>query len=160
MSFRDGNLYGANIGHGLCKAVNAARQLPAPPAAPDQTPFRVISGSATVSEGMATSTDLYATTGYLDLRGQGRMRLVDQTLDTSFVTRLTGPIDLPGCERLNARVDGSIPFNFTLKGQLPEPEIGFDIGQLMEDLIRREIRNQTQDAIRNRVDEAIRGLVN
>ena len=159
VSFRDGELRGINLGRSLCKAVNTARQLPEPAPAPDATPYQVISASATVAGGVATTENLYASTGYLELTGRGTMRLADQTLDTSYVTRLTGPVDIAGCERLNSRVDGSIPVGFSLEGQLPTPDIAFDISQLIEDLIRRELRNQAEDALRNRVEDALRGLL-
>jgi hypothetical protein len=154
VSFGDGELRGVNLGHGLCKAVNALRQLPEPPAAPDATPYRLISATATVAEGTATTENLFASTGYLELTGQGSMRLVDQVLDTSYVARLVGPVNLPGCERLNSRVDGSIPIGFSLTGPVSSPTPAFDVRQLIEDLGRREIRNQLEEAVRDRLREA------
>jgi hypothetical protein len=94
------------------------------------------------------------------LTGKGQMRLVDQWLDTDFVARLTGAIPLTGCERLNSQIDDSIPIGFSLTGTLPDVDVGFDISQLIEDWLKREIRNQTQDAIRDRVQDALRGLLN
>jgi AsmA protein len=159
VSFREGELRGVNLGRSLCKAVNTARQLPDPAAAPDITPYQIISASATVANGTATTENLYANTGFLELTGRGSIRLVDQTLDTSYVTRLIGPVNLAGCDRVNSRVDGSIPIGFTLKGQLPTPAIAFDIAQLIEDLIKREFRNQAEDAVRDRLEDALRGLL-
>ena len=157
VSFANGELRGVNLGHGLCKAMNAFRQLPEPPPAPDATPYRIISASATVANGTATTQNLVANTGYLELTGQGTMRLADQVLDTNYVARLVGPVNLPGCDRLNSRVDGSVPIGFSLKGPVSSPTPAFDVRQLAEDLIRREIRNQAEDAVRDRIQDALRG---
>ena len=89
------------------------------------------------------------------MTGQGRMRLADQWLDTSHVTRLTGPIEIAGCERLNSRIDNSIPMGFTLRGILPDVEVRPDVGQIVQDLIRREVR----DTIQDRAGEALRRLL-
>jgi AsmA protein len=157
VSFTDGELRGVNLGHGLCKAMNTFRQLPEPPPAPDATPFSLIRASSTVADGTATTQDLFVSTGYLELTGQGSIRLVDQTLDTTYVARMVGPVNLPGCERLNSRVDGSIPIGFSLVGPVSSPTPAFDVRQLAEDLIRREIRNQAEDAVRDRIQDALRG---
>jgi len=157
VSFGDGELRGINLGHGLCKAMNAFGQLPEPPAAPDATPYRVISASATVANGTASTQNLFVSTGYAELTGQGTMRLVDQVLDTNYVARMVGPVNLPGCERLNSRIDGSIPIGFSLQGPVSSPTPAFDVRQLAEDLIKREVRDQAEDAIRNRLQDALRG---
>jgi len=158
VAFSDGELRGVNLGHGLCKAMNAFGQLPEPPPAPDATPYRQISASATVAGGMATTENLFASTGYLELTGRGTIRLVDQVLDTSYVARMVGPVNLPGCERLNSRIDGSIPIGFSLRGPVSALETPtFDVRQLAEDLIQREIRDRAEDALRDRLQDALRG---
>jgi hypothetical protein len=155
VSLSDGQLDGVNVGRELCAAINAANKLPAPPAAADATAFSVIRGSATVTDGVASTSDLYASTGFLNLTGSGRIRLADQWLDTNYVTRLVGPIELPGCDQLNARIDNSIPIGFYLKGELPDPDFGFDIKQLLEDWARQGIRNRVDDA-RDRLLDRLR----
>jgi uncharacterized protein involved in outer membrane biogenesis len=155
LALRDGAINGINVGRSLCAAINRARELPAPEAAPDSTGFTVIRGSATIRDGTASSNDLYASTGYVELTGRGQMRLIDQNLDTDFVARLSGPIPLRGCEQLNEQVDDSIPIGFSLKGQLPDVEVGLDVSELIQDWISREIRNRAQDAIRDRLQDSI-----
>lgn len=157
VSFSDGELRGINLGHGLCKAMNAFGQVPEPPPAPDATPYRVIRASATVASGTASTQDLFVSTGYAELTGQGSLRLADQVLDTSYVARMVGPVNLPGCERLNSRIDGSIPIGFSLEGPVSSPTPAFDVRQLAEDLARREIRNQVEDTVRDRIQDALRG---
>jgi len=159
ISLSNGQLEGVNIGHSLCAAANAARQLPAPAAAPEVTAYTEIRGSATVSDGVASTSNLYAGTAFLDMTGLGTIRLADQWIDTSFTAELKGGVPLAGCERLNAIVaDDPIPVSFGLEGKLPGVELTPDVGALVQDWIRRELRNRGEDAIRDRVEDAIRGL--
>ena len=158
-SFVNGEINGINIGRTLCAAVNSARQLPAPAAAPGVTAYTLIRASATVSEGVASTSDLLAQTSFLDMTGQGRMRLVDQWLETSHVTRLTGPIEIAGCEQLNAKVADSMPIGFTLTGTLPDVEVRPDVRQFVEDWIRRELRNEVRDQLQERAGDVLRRLL-
>jgi hypothetical protein len=79
------------------------------------------------------------------------MQLVDQQISSKLVAQMTGPVNLGGCERLNSRIDGSIPIGFTLDGKLPDVEVGVDVAQLLEDWARRELRNRAEESIRDRV---------
>lgn len=152
VAFTDGEINGMNIGHRLCSAVNSARGLPAPAAAPNATVYSVIRATATISDGIASTSDIYATTGYLDLTGQGGIRLVDQRIDTQHRATLTGAIPIAGCENVNGTISNDpVPFNFTLKGRLPDIEVGLDIGQLLQDLATRELRQ----GVRERLEDAI-----
>jgi uncharacterized protein involved in outer membrane biogenesis len=152
LEFTDGAIEGVNLGRRLCDAVNSARGLPSPAAAPATTRFTVVRGTATVSEGNATSSDLYASTGFLDLTGQGGVRLVDQWIDNQYRAEVTGPIPIAGCEDLNRTIaNDPIPVNFTLKGRLPDLEVGVDINQLLQDWARREVRQRAEDEVRGAI---------
>jgi AsmA protein len=155
VSFTDGELDGINLGRELCAGVNALNSLPAPAVAPDATGFRLISGSATISNGVASTSNFYATTGYAELTGTGTMRLADQWQSNDFVARLSGPIPLQGCEQLNAHIDNSIPIGFGFEGKLPDVTPRFDLKQLAADLARRAIRNTVRDAFEDRLREAL-----
>ena len=133
--------------------------LPAPANAPEVTAFSVIRGNATVSDGNASSSNLYAATGYLDLTGRGGIRLVDQWIDNQYRAAMTGPIPVAGCEDLNQTIaNAPIPVNFTLTGRLPDIEVGIDISQLLQDWAQRELRNRAEEAVQEQLEDAIRGL--
>ncbi|HUF73624.1 MAG TPA: AsmA family protein [Gammaproteobacteria bacterium] len=152
VAFTNGEIEGMNLGRRLCETVNSARGLPAPAGAPNATLYSVIRATATVSEGVASTSDIYAATGYLELTGRGGIRLVDQRIDTEHRASLTGSVPIAGCEDLNRTIaNDPIPFNFTLKGSFPEIEVGLDISQLLQDWARREVRQ----GVRERVEDAI-----
>jgi uncharacterized protein involved in outer membrane biogenesis len=158
LSFTNGEIDGVNLGRKLCAAVNAGRGLPAPAQAPNATPYSTIRGTATVSEGIASTSDLLATTSYLDVTGRGGIRLIDQWIDTQHRASLTGPIPIMGCEDLNRTIaNDPIPVNFTLKGRLPDIDVGVDVSQLLQDWARREIRNRVREEAGSRLEDAIRG---
>jgi AsmA protein len=152
LEFTNGVIDGVNLGRKLCEAVNSARGLPAPAAAAATTRYTVIRGNATVSEGNASSSDLYASTGFLDLTGRGGVRLVDQWIDNQHRAEMTGPVPIAGCEDLNRTIaNNPIPVNFTLKGQLPDLDVGVDISQLLQDWARREVRQRAEDEVRGAI---------
>jgi AsmA protein len=152
LEFTNGVIDGVNLGRKLCEAVNSARGLPAPAAAAAATRYTVIRGNATVSEGNASSSDLYASTGFLDLTGRGGVRLVDQWIDNQHRAEMTGPVPIAGCEDLNRTIaNNPIPVNFTLKGQLPDLDVGVDISQLLQDWARREVRQRAEDEVRGAI---------
>lgn len=149
---RDGELEGINLGFELCEEVNRRRGLPAPASAPDATAYSVIRASATVAEGIASSSDIFASTGYVELSGRGGIRLVDQWIDNQFQARLTGPIPISGCEDLNETIENDpIPVNFTLEGRLPDVEVGLDISQLLQDWASRELRQRAEEEVRDAI---------
>jgi AsmA protein len=155
-SLANGEIDGTNLGFELCRAVNAVRNLRPPAASPDSTAFSIIRGSAVVSDGVATSSDLYATTGYLELTGRGRSRIVDQWIDHRYRAALTGPIPIAGCDDVNRSIaNDPVPINFGLTGSFPDIEFNVDRSQLLEDWVRREARERVeerlQDAILDRI---------
>jgi AsmA protein len=155
VSFTDGELAGINLGREICAGVNALISQPAPAAAPDVTSFRLISGSAAISDGVASTSNLFATTGYAELTGTGTMRLADQWQSNDFVARVSGPIPLAGCEEINSHMDNSIPIGFGFEGKLPDITWRFDYEQFAADVARRAIRNTVRDALEDRLREAL-----
>lgn len=157
-SLRDGQLDGVNLGRELCAAMNRVDRLPAPASAPESTAYRSISGSATVSDGIVFAPNLAADTGYASLTGRTNLTLADIWLDSKFVARMTGPVDIGGCAELNRHIDSSIPFGFTLAGKPPELDYGFDIAELLKAIAEKRARDRLQDRVNDRVQDAIRGL--
>ena len=152
LEFRNGVIEGVNIGRKLCEAVNSGRNLPAPAAAPRTTAYTVIRANSTVSEGNASSADIVASTSYLNLTGRGGIRLVDQWIDNQYRAAMSGPVPIMGCEDLNRTIaNNPIPVNFTLKGRLPDIEVGVDINQLLQDWARREIRQRAEQEVRGAI---------
>jgi AsmA protein len=151
LTLTNGVLEGVNAGRSVCAAINSLNGQPAPANAPNTTAFNQIRGTATVADGIASTSDILVITDYMQLTGRSNMQLVDQQISSKLVAQMTGPVNLGGCERLNSRIDGSIPIGFTLDGKLPDVEVGVDVAQLLEDWARRELRNRAEESIRDRV---------
>jgi AsmA protein len=155
LNLRDGILQGFNVGRDLCATMNRLNGLPAPENAPEATAYTQIRGTATVREGIAGSADMLVVTSYMRMTGAANMRLVDQRIDSNYDARMTGPVNLRGCERLNSRIDDSIPIGFSLDGKLPDVKPGFDVAQLIEDWAKRELENRARDSVRDRILDEI-----
>ena len=156
MSFalRDGAIAGFNLGRAFCAAFNAVEQrLPPDDSVPEQTSYELIQGAATVSEGIARSNELLARTAFMDITGAGRLTLVDQQLNYALESKLTGPIDIRGCEPMSDMIGDSIPW--TLNGTVTDAEIRPDFG----DYLRQRIEDEAADALRERVEERLRELL-
>jgi uncharacterized protein involved in outer membrane biogenesis len=147
---RDGQIDGFNLDWVFCSAFNGADRAAPPPRAPELTRFSAISAAATVSEGIANTPTLSARTEHFEGTGSGRMRLVDSRVDYNLRVALVSPVAIASCERLNSQVGKSFPFTYNgvLGEAVPKP----DISQYLEDRAR--------DAVRDRVGEALRGLLN
>jgi len=147
---RDGQIDGFNLDWVFCSAFNGADRAAPPPRAPDLTRFSAISAAATVSEGIANTPMLSARTEHFEGTGSGRMRLVDSRVDYNLRVALVSPVAIANCDRLNSQVGKSIPFTYNgvLGEAVPKP----DVSQYLEDRAR--------DAVRDRVGEALRGLLN
>jgi len=151
LTLNNGIFEGVNVGRDLCIALNIKTGLQQPEPAPNSTAFTQIRGTATVRDGIASSSDLAVATSYLRMDGRANMQLIDQRISSKFIARMTGPVNLQGCERLNRRIDNSIPIGITLDGKSPDFDIGFDIAELLKDMLEREAQDQFQNSVRERV---------
>jgi uncharacterized protein YhdP len=68
------------------------------PDQPDRTPYEVVSGTATVRDGVAYSNDLFAQAGSAEVRGEGTLALADQIADYKFEARLARNVPIAGCQ--------------------------------------------------------------
>lgn len=136
-----GAIKGFNVGHTICKLYNVTQQAPAPPDQPKQTEYEFMKGSATVANGIATTNDMLARTGYMDINAHGTLGLLEQKLDYGVDAKLTNKIPIQNCNTLDRHVGLEIPF--TVKGTISEPTILPDFSKL----VQREIREKAKDKL-------------
>ncbi|HEX7080687.1 MAG TPA: AsmA family protein [Gammaproteobacteria bacterium] len=149
-SMRDGTIEGFNLGHALCAVYNRTQKLPAPEDRPARTAFELISGTATVRDGVASSPDLLARASFMDLTGSGSLVLAEQRLDYELEAKLTGSTGIRGCEPMDELIGESLPL--TLRGTVTAPQILPDFSEI----IQRRLR----DAVRDRLEDRLRDLLN
>jgi len=149
MSFalRDGVVDGFNLGGTLCSVFNQVQKLPAPDSdVPKQTQYQLIQGTATVADGIASSSDLLARNSFMDTTGRGRLALVDQQVDYDFESKMTASMGIRGCESMDRLIGGS-SFPWTLGGTIAEPQILPDFGEYL--------RQRAEDQLRERLEESL-----
>jgi len=142
-----GAIKGFNLGRTLCAAYNVTQRAPGPPDLPAVTAFESIRGSAVVSAGTASSSDLLARTSFMDVNGTGTLALVTQELDYDMAAKLTGPVGIANCETLDRHAGAELPF--TIKGAVTSPSIVPDFGKLLREGVRDAIQERLQDRLRD-----------
>ncbi len=146
----DGAIRGFNLDHALCDVYNRIQGYPRPASTTvDATPYRTLSGTAQVFDGIAQTGDLLADSTSITVSGAGRMDLVTGGIDYDLGAELTAGIPIPGCEPLDGVVGESIPL--TVSGTLTEPQILPDFGELL----RRGLQDGIEGALLDRLQELL-----
>jgi AsmA protein len=153
-SMDQGAIKGFNLGRTLCAAYNATQRAPAPPEQPVETHYEAIKGTAAVNAGTAQSSDLLARTSFMDIYGAGTLSLVEQQLNYDLDAQLTGKIEIPNCETLDAYVGNAIPFN--IRGTVTSPTITPDFSKLVQRAIREEVQERLQERLQDRLRDLLR----
>jgi AsmA protein len=153
-AMREGAINGFNLGRTICAAYNVTQRAPAPPEQPDETAYQAIQGTARVEAGTAHSQDLLARTSFMDIYGAGALVLVEQTLDYDLDAKLTGRIEIPGCETMDGLIGQSIPFD--IRGTVTAPTITPDFSKLVQRAIREEVQERLQERLQDRLRDLLR----
>jgi AsmA protein len=150
---RNGAIDGFNLGRTLCAAYNLTQKLPPPPDRPQTTSYGLIRGTAEVTDGVATSSDLLARTSFMDVTGRGRLDLVDRGLSYDLEAKLTDSISIPQCQSMDALIGGSVPL--TLRGTLDAPEIRPDFSEILRRRAQDELKKRLQERLQDRLRDLL-----
>jgi len=154
-ALRDGALQGFNLDHTLCDAYNQLKKLPRPaPLDAEFTRFSLMRGTTQVSDGIARTTDLVATTPSLQVTGQGQLDLVSQQIEYDVVAEMTDKIALDRCQSLDNSVGNRIPI--TVSGTISDPLPLPDLDELLREAARDAAREAVEDSLRDRLEELLR----
>ncbi len=164
-SLRDGAFRGFNFGHAMCDFFNSLRGVPRPaPTDVDFTAFQSLRGSATVTEGIARTNDLEATTSFLEVTGRGQLDLATRDINYDLTGKLTQGIGIARCETLDRLIGDPIPVKLT--GDVNAPELRFDFTEALELLAREAARkrleaarSELEDELENRLLEGLEDLL-
>ncbi len=149
-ALKNGAIDGFNLGRTLCAVYNASQKLPGPAAQPAVTRYELVSGTAEVANGVASSSDLLARASFMDVKGRGKLKLAEQGLDYELEAKMTGKIGIRGCESMDGLVGESIPL--TLRGTVTNPDIRPDFTAI----IQRRVKKQLKQRLENRI---LKGLL-
>ena len=140
-ALRGGTLSNFNLGYTMCDSFNTARRLLRPVATDvDFTAFRLLRGSAIVTEGIARTGDLHATTEFMEVTGRGQLDLTTHDINYDLTATLTTSASIAGCETMDRLIGDPIPLELT--GNANEPRPSFDFNEVME---RERLRNKLQE---------------
>jgi uncharacterized protein involved in outer membrane biogenesis len=153
-SLRDGIVRGVNIGHGLCDVYNTIQKAPRPMETNDRfTEFELLRGSAVVTDGIARTSDLQASTSFMNVNGRGQLDLTNQDVNFDLVATLTNGIEIDRCETMDPLVGDSIPLRLT--GNLSAPVVRPDF----QEIIRNRARESLQERFQERLGEELQDLL-
>jgi len=153
-ALRDGAIRGVNLGHEMCRVWNTARQLPQPaPTDVDFSSFQLLRGSAVVTDGIARTSDLQATTSFIETTGRGQLDLATLDINYDLLATLTDSTGIAGCESLERLIGDPIPLELT--GNVSAPKPSFDIGEALEIYGREAIREAAADRLLEALDDLL-----
>ena len=145
-SLREGTIQGLNLGHTMCDYWTIARREPRPAATDtDFTAYQLLRGSAIVTDGIARTNDLQATTSFMEVTGRGQLDMATRDINYDLITTLTDSVGVAGCETLDRLIGDPIPLELT--GNVNAPDPSFDLGQALRDAARAELEAARDEAI-------------
>ncbi len=145
-ALRDGAIRGFNLGHDMCSVYNRLERLPRPAAADaDLTEYQSLRGSAAVTEGIARTNDLQATTSFMEVTGRGQFDLTTRNVNYDLVAKLTDSIGIAGCQTMDRHIGDSIPLKLT--GNVNAPELDFDFREALQRKLEEELKNRLLEGL-------------
>ena len=161
-SFEDGAINGVNIAAVIRKAQAALAGQPAPKQEqPNRTDFALLSGSATVKNGLVKNDDLIMKSPLLRISGAGEVSLPEETIDYTLTTRFVGSLEGQGSEDRDTLKGVSIPVHVT--GTFSEPSYTPDLAAVATEAVKAEAGKRVQKELQKRLgkdisDHLLKGL--
>ena len=154
-SLTNGAIEGFNIDETLCRRYNQVSENPPPREnPPDRTPYQAIRGTATVTDGIARSNDLFARVGSFEVRGNGNLSIADAITDYKFEARLAASVPIPGCDTMDHMMN--IDFPLVMTGPVTAPSIAPDYGEVVKRVIQDRVRDSVEDRLKDRLRDLLR----
>ena len=156
-SLVDGALLGTNFNKSVCGLVARVRKEEQTKTDwPDKTEFKALKGSVKIVDGVARNRDLTAALDQLNLKGDGEVDLVNQTMDYHLGLTITG--DTASEEDSACRINekyADISWPLRCKGKLgdsglcgvDEQRLGKTIGKIFEQEAKDKIRKKLEDKL-------------
>ena len=163
----DGAFTGANFDKLVCEGIAQIRNKDLQKKDwGESTQFRDLSGSFDIRNGVANNDNLKAALSNLNLKGDGNVNLVQQTLDYHVGLNINGdtaPDSDPACQVNKDYVDVTWPVR--CKGNIGEQHCGLDTERLADtiaSLATKEVKNRIEDEIEKNLDgplkDALKGF--
>ena len=159
----NGEFTNANFDKMVCEGVALIRKTDLEKANWDNaTKFKDLGGSFIISNGVASNNNLIAALSNLNLKGDGQVNLVQQTLDYHLGLNIRGaesPDSDPACQVNEKYRD--IDWPVRCQGNLGTLQCGIDnerLGDTIADVLKVEAREQIQEQLEENLKEPVREL--
>jgi AsmA protein len=152
-SFVNGQLVGLNIGGMIDKAYAVVKGQAKPAESEDVTNFGVLTGTATITNGVISNSDLYIDSPRFDTKGKGVIDLVNQHIDYLLLTNLKNVGSSHDDNKAMNLYGLEIPIH--ISGDLSHPSTQLDLGALAQSIAKM----QTQHA-QTKVQDEIKSVIN
>ena len=125
----------------------------------DSTRFKNLSGNFIIRNGVATNDNLIAALSNLNLKGDGKIDLVQQSLDYHLGLNIRGsesPDSDPACQINENYVDVTWPVR--CKGSLGTQKCGIDserLGDIITDLLSKEAKAKIEEKLEEQLGESL-----
>ena len=127
------------------------------------TDFQKLGGTFIIKNGVANNDDLTAALANLNLKGDGNINLVEQSLDYHVGLNISGdrsPDSDPACQVNEDYVNVTWPVR--CKGKLGEQSCGLDTERLADtiaELAKQEVKGRIQEEIEEKVDGPLKDVL-
>lgn len=151
--FVDGAVKGINIARLIreAKARFEGKQLPPEPG-PLQTDFAELRGTVTLTNGMASNTDLYAKSPLLRVTGEGTANLVKEQLNYLLTATVVATTKGQGGKDLQDLEGVSIPIR--IEGNFDQPQVALDLEALLKSQAEALVQKKKKDLLK-KVEEGL-----
>ena len=145
-SFTDGAVKGVNIAALIREARARLKGQPAAAdSGPNQTDFAVLSGSVSVTNGLARNDDLLLQSPLLRVSGAGQTSLVDETIDYTLTTKLVGSLEGQGGKGLEDLKGVAIPVK--VSGSWSKPSYAPDVSSALSEAAKEKVKQKVDEKL-------------
>ncbi|MGH8283172.1 MAG: AsmA family protein [Gammaproteobacteria bacterium] len=155
-SFKNGAIEGVNVWDAIERAYALVKHQQAPPPAPKRTEFTDMHGSGTISHGVLDNRDFRAFLPFLNLSGEGKLDLAENTLDYSLKAHITGTPKLGANSDLSGLAGQTIPLRIsgTLSNLSVRPDLGGAIHARVESEVNKK-KSELKKKLKSKLEDIL-----
>lgn len=158
LNVREGAVNGVDLWYELRRAIALVKRTAAPTRTePVRTPFKTLSGSATLANGVVRNEDLRIDMDYLKARGKGTLGVDSLAVNYRLVAEVYKlPSEGAGSEMVDVK---ALEIPIAVTGTLADLKIRPDVGDLVKVRVRKEVDKHRED-LKKKLDEKLKRLFN
>ena len=132
-SFNNGAVNGLSVSELIHEAYTKEKGWKQPDLGEEQTVFSILSGSATINNGLVTNKDLLAKSSKFTIKGKGNVHLATEKIDSTLNTHIAKDIG----STLKELADTTIPVHIT--GTFSAPKFKVDVATVLKTKARAAV---------------------